>query len=100
MHKQRVGKQVGKGTCIQHVGCDNTGPAQVSDWCTASRLTHTAFAQILGEGNAQYVAKDYTSAGDIFTFLTTVTAPCLSGAAGPLNCNATFAQVGLRAGFY
>ncbi|KAK9917851.1 hypothetical protein WJX75_008963 [Coccomyxa subellipsoidea] len=49
---------------------------------------------ILGEGNARYVAKDYTGAGDIFTFLTTLTTPCLSGSAGPRNCNDTFAQAG------
>ena len=60
---------------------------------TATCLTLAAFVQILGEGNARYVAKDYTGAGDIFTFLTTLTTPCLSGSAGPRNCNDTFAQV-------
>ncbi|BDA44438.1 hypothetical protein COCOBI_05-6220 [Coccomyxa sp. Obi] len=49
---------------------------------------------ILGEGNARYVAKDYTGAGDVFTFLTTLTGPCLTGTAGPSNCNSTFAQAG------
>ncbi|BDA44441.1 hypothetical protein COCOBI_05-6250 [Coccomyxa sp. Obi] len=49
---------------------------------------------IVGQGNALYVAKDYTGAGDIFTFLTTLTGPCLTGAPGPSNCNSTFAQAG------
>ncbi|BDA44439.1 hypothetical protein COCOBI_05-6230 [Coccomyxa sp. Obi] len=49
---------------------------------------------ILGEGNARYVAKDFTGAGDVFTFLTTLTAPCLTGTPGPSNCNSTFAQAG------
>ncbi|BDA42101.1 hypothetical protein COCOBI_02-9030 [Coccomyxa sp. Obi] len=49
---------------------------------------------ILGEGNARYVAKDFTGAGKVFTFLTTLTGPCLTGTPGPSNCNATFAQAG------
>ncbi|CAL8470398.1 g9940 [Coccomyxa elongata] len=47
---------------------------------------------ILGEGNARYIAKDYSGAGDIYSFLTTLTGPCLTGKAGPSNRNTTFAQ--------
>ncbi|BDA40428.1 hypothetical protein COCOBI_01-0810 [Coccomyxa sp. Obi] len=49
---------------------------------------------ILGDGNARYVAKDFSGAGDVFTFLTTLTSPCLTGTPGPPNCNSTFAQAG------